>query len=190
MTPLVVLAAAAWVYLLLAHGRFWQAGPVIGDDGRRVGSPPTVAVVVPARDEAAAIGAALTSLLAQDYPDFRVILVDDGSTDGTGDIAHRLGDRRLTVLDGRPRPAGWSGKLWAVAQGIAAAGDAGMVLLTDADIVHQPGHLSALVAQAETGCDMVSEMVALSCESPAERALVPAFVYFFQLLYPFTRANG
>jgi hopene-associated glycosyltransferase HpnB len=206
MILVVVLAAGVWIYLLLFHGRFWQAGPTLaltrlaargtlsreaGEGGarREIDGRVRVAVVVPARDEAAAIGAALTSLLAQDYPDFRVILVDDGSTDGTGEIAQRLDDPRLTVLDGRPRPAGWSGKLWAVAQGIEAAGDAGMILLTDADIVHEPGHLSALVAQAGTGCDMVSEMVALSCESPAERALVPAFVYFFQLLYPFARVN-
>jgi hopene-associated glycosyltransferase HpnB len=148
-----------------------------------------VVVVVPARDEAESIGAALTSLLAQDYSDYRIVLVDDGSTDGTGAIARAMADPRLTVLDGQPRPAGWSGKLWAVAQGIAAAGEAEMILLADADIVHEPGHLSALVAQAETGCDMVSEMVALSCESVAERALVPAFVYFFQLLYPFARVN-
>ena len=146
-------------------------------------------MVVPARDEAPSIAAALASLLAQDYPDFRIVLVDDGSTDGTGDIARGLDDPRLTVLAGQPRPAGWSGKLWAVAQGVEAAGDAEMILLSDADIVHDPGHLSALVAQAETGCDMVSEMVALSCESWAERALVPAFVYFFQLLYPFARVN-
>jgi hopene-associated glycosyltransferase HpnB len=188
MTILVMLAAAVWVYLLLFHGRFWQAGPALA---RRDAGPaaPSVVVVVPARDEAESIGAALKSLLAQTYPDFRIVLVDDGSTDGTGDVARGLGDPRLTVLSGQPRPAGWSGKLWAVAQGVAAAGDAEMILLADADIVHEPGHLSSLVAQAETGCDMVSEMVALSCESVAERALVPAFVYFFQLLYPFARVN-
>ncbi|MBS0561925.1 MAG: glycosyltransferase [Proteobacteria bacterium] len=157
--------------------------------GEGNGAADRVAIVVPARDEAAGIGAALRSLLAQDYPDFRVILVDDGSTDGTGDIARGIGDARLTVLTGRPRPAGWSGKLWAVAQGIAAAGDAELIFLTDADIVHERGHLSALAAKIDTGCDMVSEMVALSCESLAERALVPAFVYFFQLLYPFAWVN-
>jgi hopene-associated glycosyltransferase HpnB len=188
MTGLVVLAALVWAYLLLLHGRFWQAGPYIGA-ARPVTPSPPVTVVVPARDEAASIGAALTSLLAQDYTNFRIVLVDDGSTDGTGDIARALADPRLTVVTGQPRPAGWSGKLWAVAQGIEAAGEADMILLTDADIVHAPGHLSALAAQAQDGCDMVSEMVILSCESLAERALVPAFVYFFQLLYPFARVN-
>jgi hopene-associated glycosyltransferase HpnB len=189
MTTLVVLAALTWAYLLLFHGRFWQAGPVITATRLSGDAPPRVAVVVPARDEAETIGAALRSLLAQDYPDLRIVLVDDGSTDGTGEIARGLADERLTVLAGATRPAGWSGKLWAVAQGIEAAGEAEMVLLSDADIVHEPGHLSALVAQIEIGCDMVSEMVALSCDSPAERALVPAFVYFFQLLYPFARVN-
>jgi hopene-associated glycosyltransferase HpnB len=192
MTIAVTLAAAAWVYLLLFHGRFWQAGPVLaGPVGRKSEAPSAVSlmIVVPARDEAASIAAALTSLLAQDYPDFRIVLVDDGSNDGTGDIARGLADPRLVVITGRPRPTGWSGKLWAVAQGVEAAGEAELILLSDADIVHEPGHLSALVAQAETGCDMVSEMVALSCESWAERALVPAFVYFFQLLYPFARVN-
>ena len=193
-TVAVLLATLVWIYLLGFHGRFWQAGPALtrGAGGGlirdgRVGVG--VAVVVPARDEAPVIARTLASLLAQDYPDFRVILVDDGSTDGTGDIARAIADPRLMVLPGLPRPAGWSGKLWAVAQGVEAAGTAELILLTDADIVHDPGHLSALVAQAETGCDLVSEMVALSCESVAERALVPAFVYFFRLLYPFARVN-
>jgi hopene-associated glycosyltransferase HpnB len=188
MTIPAALAALTWLYLLFLHGRFWQGGPILGGGASAPGAAP-VAIVVPARDEAESIAATLTSLLAQDYPAFRIILVDDGSGDGTGAIARAIADARLTVLDGRPRPPGWSGKLWAVAQGIEAAGDAPMIFLSDADIVHEPGHLSALVAQVETGCDMVSEMVALSCESPAERALVPAFVYFFQLLYPFARVN-
>jgi hopene-associated glycosyltransferase HpnB len=188
MTIPAALAALTWLYLLFLHGRFWQGGPILGGGASAPGAAP-VAIVVPARDEAESIAATLTSLLAQDYPAFRIILVDDGSGDGTGAIARAIADARLTVLDGRPRPPGWSGKLWAVAQGIEAAGDAPMIFLSDADIVHEPGHLSALVAQVETGCDMVSEMVALSCESPAERALVPAFVYFFQLLYPFAWVN-
>lgn len=189
MILLAALALAVWLYLILLHGRFWSAGPVLAP--ATPGSQPTVAVVVPARDEAEVIADALRSLLRQDYAGpFRVILVDDGSTDGTGAIARGLGDARLTVLTGAPRPAGWSGKLWAVQQGLAAAGDAELVLLTDADILHDPRHLSALVAKAETdGLDMASEMVELACESMAERALVPAFVFFFQLLYPFAWVN-
>jgi hopene-associated glycosyltransferase HpnB len=192
MTALAALSLLVWAYLLLAHGRFWSAGPVLAPATPR--HAPPVAVVVPARDEAGGIERALRSLLAQRYDGaLRIVLVDDGSTDGTGDLAraltaHGSAGRSLDVLDGRPRPPGWSGKLWAVAQGVAASGDAGLVLLADADIEHAPEHVATLVAQMErAGCDMVSEMVALNCESPAERALVPAFVFFFQLLYPFRR---
>ncbi len=189
MTALAGLALLVWLYLLLAHGRFWQAGPVLSPALSE--SRPSVAIVVPARDEAAVIEATLRSLLAQDYPgSFRIILVDDGSTDGTGARARALSDPRLHVLDGTPPPAGWSGKLWAVSQGVTAADDAELILLTDADIVHDPRHLSALVAPAERrDLDLVSEMVALACDSLAERTLVPAFVYFFQLLYPFAWVN-
>lgn len=188
MTVLAFVALLAWIYLLAMHGRFWQAGPALLPE--RVANAPPVAVVVPARDEAASIAASIGSLLAQDFPGaLRVILVDDGSTDGTGAIARQLDDARLAVLNGAPRPAGWSGKLWAVAQGVDAA-DEDLILLTDADIVHDPRHVSTLVAQILRGdLDMVSEMVALRCESFAERTLVPAFVFFFQLLYPFARVN-
>jgi hopene-associated glycosyltransferase HpnB len=184
-----LLALLIWVYLLAAHGRFWQAGPVL--PVRVPGTTPAVVIVVPARDEAAVIAATLRSLLAQDYAGpFRVILVDDNSIDGTGAIARALGDPRLIVITGQPHPPGWSGKLWAVSQGVAAAADADLVLLTDADIVHEPAHLRALVAQIEAhDLDLVSEMVELACDSPAERALVPAFVFFFQLLYPFDWVN-
>ena len=186
---MAVLALLAWAYLLLWHGRFWLSGPELSPAVPH--ATPDVAVVVPARDEAGTIAASLGSLLAQDYAGrFRVVLVDDGSTDGTGDIARALpGAERLTVIAGTPRPAGWAGKLWAVQQGVAAT-DAELVLLTDADITHDPRHLATLVAQAErSGVDMVSEMVALNCDSLAERSLVPGFVYFFQLLYPFARVN-
>lgn len=188
MTVLAVLSLAVWAYLLLGHGRFWQAGPSLAAAAPREAVP--VDVVVPARDEADSIGRCLHSLLAQDYAGpLRVILVDDQSGDGTGDIARAIGDPRLAVLSGAPRPAGWSGKLWAVQQGVAHA-DAPLILLTDADIVHDPRHVATLVAQAERrSLDMVSEMVALNCASWAERALVPAFVFFFQLLYPFARVN-
>jgi hopene-associated glycosyltransferase HpnB len=188
MIALAAASALIWLYLWLAHGRFWQSGPVLPPASPR--DAPDVAVVVPARDEAASIAACLRSLLAQDYPGrLRIVLVDDGSRDGTGAIARALADPRLEVVTGADRPAGWSGKLWALSQGIART-DAPLVLLTDADIVHDPRHLSALVAQAQgRRLDLVSEMVELACASWAERALVPAFVFFFQLLYPFARVN-
>jgi hopene-associated glycosyltransferase HpnB len=187
MIVLAAVAAIAWLYLALGHGRFWQSGPVARP--ALPSASPQVDIVVPARDEADVIAASLGSLLSQAYPAFRVTLVDDGSADGTGDVARGLADARLSVLAGAPRPAGWAGKLWAVQQGVAAT-DAPWLLLTDADIVHDAAHLASLLAQAErSGADLVSEMVELACTSRAERALVPAFVYFFQLLYPFARVN-
>jgi len=187
MTLLAVLALLAWIYLAAGHGRFWQAGPVLSA-ARPAASPP-LAVVVPARDEATVVNRTLSSLLAQDYAGpLGIVLVDDGSSDGTGTIARALGG--VTVLEAPARPAGWAGKPWALAQGVAAT-DAEWLLLTDADIEHDPPHVATLVAQAERyGLDMVSEMVALHRASLAERALVPAFVYLFQLLYPFAWVNA
>ncbi len=189
MIWLAAMAVLAWIYLAALHGRFWQFGPVLAP--ARPAAAPAVAIIVPARDEAALIGRSIASLLAQDYAGaVDVVLVDDGSSDGTAAVARALGDARLRVLDGTPRPPGWAGKLWAVQQGIAAS-TAPFLLLTDADIVHAPAHLATLMAQAErSGADLVSEMVALNCTSLAERALIPAFVYFFQLLYPFARVNA
>ncbi len=194
MVALAAVSLLIWAYLLGLHGRFWQAGPLLDPSPNLPsweGVGGEVAVVVPARDEADGIAASVRSLLAQDHPHpLRVIVVDDQSTDGTGAIVRAIADPRLRVIEGRPRPPGWSGKLWAVSQGIAAAGDAAFLLLTDADIVHDPRHLATLLAKAERdGLDLVSEMVALACESWAERALVRAFVFFFQLLYPFARVN-
>jgi hopene-associated glycosyltransferase HpnB len=163
-------------------------------------------VIVPARDEAETIAPVIASLLAQDYAgSFRVLLVDDDSTDDTAVRARTAmgastgthastGTRAgsvpsLEILRGAPKPAGWSGKLWALRQGVAAS-DAPLLLFTDADIVHDPRHLAALVAGMEHhGVGLLSEMVRLHCSSLAERALVPAFVYFFQMLYPFARVN-
>ena len=184
---LSLLSCLVWLYLLLARGRFWWSVPQI-----LPGAPeatPDIDVIVPARDEAATIGAAMQSLLAQDYAGrFTITLVDDCSTDGTADAAGSA--PALRKLAGQPKPAGWSGKLWAMHQGLAA-GAAPLVLFTDADIVHDRRHLSALVATLQrTNTGMVSGMVQLRCESPAERALVPAFVYFFQMLYPFAWVNA
>ena len=183
---LSLLALGIWLYLILAHGRFWHSTPQLAPAVPAV--TPDVDIIVPARDEAPTIAVVMASLLEQDYAGrYRVILVDDNSTDGTAQAAGVAPS--LEVLRGAAKPDGWSGKLWALAQGIAAS-RAPVLLLTDADIVHDPRHLSALVARLEQPrAEMVSEMVRLNCTSLAERALVPAFVYFFQLLYPFARVN-
>lgn len=188
---LSILALAAWAYLIGFHGRFWRSLPELCA-GAASGAA-KVAVIVPARDEAAHIQSSIGSLLAQDYPgEFSVVLIDDNSTDGTAVLAASLnGGPRLEIVTGQPLPAGWSGKLWAIHQGLAhpRALAADYILLTDADIEHAPGHLSSLVAMAEsTSLDLVSEMVLLHCETWPERALVPAFVFFFQMLYPFSWA--
>jgi len=180
------VSLAIWAYLSLAHGKFWQSGPQL--PATTPAHHPDVDIVVPARDEAATIRAAIVSLLAQDYGGhFRIILVDDNSSDGTAALAGTADN--LLVLSLTSKPAEWSGKLWALSQGVAT-GNAPVLLFTDADIVHDPRHLSSLVAKLVQGpFDMVSEMVRLNCQSLAERALVPAFVYFFQMLYPFRRVN-
>ncbi len=200
MLAFSTLSLLVWLYLGLLHGRFWQAGPSLPPlpDALRPDPAtwPALCVVVPARDEAASIEEALGSLLDQDYPGpYGVILVDDRSSDATASLARGLGSPHLHVVDGTDTPPGWSGKLWAVAQGVARAqrllpDQNGFFLLTDADIVHEPSHLATLVAKAlRDNLEQVSEMVALNTESAAERALVPAFVYFFQLLYPFALVN-
>jgi hopene-associated glycosyltransferase HpnB len=188
ITLLSLVSFAAWIYLIGFRGAFWRSDSSL--EPKLPSCRPRVTVVVPARDEAQSIRQSLSSLLSQDYPgEFSVILVDDNSSDGTGDIAASLdGDGRLIVLQGEPLRVGWTGKLWAVHQGLAheAARTSDYLFLTDADVVHSPGHIAALVAKAETDrLDLVSEMVRLNCETRAERALIPAFVYFFQMLYPF-----
>lgn len=189
---IALLSLLIWLYLVLAHGRFWSSGPELPP--ATPAACPEVDIIVPARDEAETIGPVIASLVTQDYAGpFRVTLVDDNSTDGTAMAAGT--DPRLRVLRGQPKPPGWSGKLWAVSQGVAAT-SAPVLLFTDADIVHDSRHLSSLVARLLTpagrlpACEMVSEMVRLNCSSFAERALVPAFVYFFQMLYPFASVNN
>jgi hopene-associated glycosyltransferase HpnB len=181
-----LLSLVIWGYLYFAHGQFWRSLPELS-----AATPPEfpdLDIVVPARDEAESIAAAIGSLLAQDYAGtVRLILVDDNSSDGTVQLAGT--SPRLEVLRLHSKPEGWSGKLWALSQGVAAS-SAPLVLFTDADIVHDPRHVATLVAELLRGqLDLVSEMVRLNCTSLAERALVPAFVYFFQMLYPFSRVN-
>lgn len=176
---------AIWAYLLFARGTFWR----MREDPREIALPdpaPPVAAVIPARNEAETVGLAVSSLARQKYPgDFRIVVVDDASDDGTAAIA--LGAAppdRLTVVRAEPLQAGWTGKLWAVSQGVSQSSP-DYYLLTDADIVHPPGNVAALVSRAKAGSyDLVSYMAFLRCESFAERALVPAFVFFFFMLYP------
>jgi hopene-associated glycosyltransferase HpnB len=187
MSSMAVLSLLIWLYLVLARGRFWSSTPELPAD--LPAEFPPVDIVVPARDEAPTIAAVIASLLAQEYAGaMRVILVDDGSSDGTAALVGSAPN--LLVLRAEPKPREWSGKLWALDQGVAAS-SAPLLLFTDADIVHDPRHLASLVARAlQPRVDMVSEMVRLNCSSVAERALVPAFVYFFQMLYPFAWVNA
>ncbi|WP_428956585.1 glycosyltransferase [Streptomyces sp. cg35] len=183
---------AAWLWLLLCQGFFWRTDLRL-PPRTEPANWPDVCVVVPARDEAAVLPDSLPSLLAQDYPGrAEIFLVDDGSSDGTGEVARALAERHgglpLTVDSPGEPPAGWTGKLWAVRHGIGLARARGpeFLLLTDADIAHEPDSLRTLVAAADAGgFDLVSQMARLRVASIWERLVVPAFVYFFAQLYPF-----
>lgn len=214
------LGALIWLYLLIGHGRFWRADqrldaaqdPLLAPDTNECGTAelggrrPRVVAVVPARNEADVVADAVASLLLQEAPSLdRLYLVDDRSEDGTADAA-RQGARnadalkpgaadRLTVLTGQDRPAGWTGKMWAVHQGVRAALEHAphpdLLLLTDADIQHDRGLLTALTRKVEEdGVVLASLMVKLHARTMIERFLIPAFVFFFQMLYPFPRVNA
>ncbi len=200
-TVACALAAIAWAYLLLGRAGYWRTDqrlPASAAGPRPDPGPwPGVVAVVPARDEAVMLPVTLPTLLAQDYPGpFGIVLVDDDSSDGTAQVAGRIGrtagrpGRELRIICGTRAPGGWAGKVWAMAQGLRAAGDAEYVLFTDADIAYQPGCLAALVRAAEAdNRAIVSQMALLRADTGWERLLVPAFVYFFAQLYPFRRVN-
>jgi hopene-associated glycosyltransferase HpnB len=178
---------AIWAYLLAGRGGFWRFR--VEAPPERIGPAPTVVAVVPARNEAEVAGLAVASLSKQQYDGaFHVVLVDDHSDDGTARIARAAAPGGvLTVIEAPPLERGWTGKLWAVHNGIreAARFDPEYLLLTDADIVHPPRNLADLVARAQAGgYDLISYMATLRCVTPAERALIPAFVFFFFMLYP------
>ena len=195
LTAVAGLGLLIWLYLLLGRGLFWLARE--RDDRGEPAEPrawPAVVAVVPARNEADVIARSIGSLLAQDYPGaFRVVLVDDQSEDGTAAAARALpGAGRLEVISGAALPHGWVGKMWAVSQGVAQASRSrpDYLLLTDADIGHRPENLRRLVARAEAGgLTLVSLMVRLHCRTLAERLLIPAFVFFFDMLFPFGWVN-
>jgi hopene-associated glycosyltransferase HpnB len=198
MTPAPLLAAAAaallaWLAIALRPARHWDLRPVAEAEPAPADPPawPAVRVLVPARNEAVCLPRTLPALLAQDYPgDWAVVLVDDRSDDGTAAVARALGGGRLTVVEGGPLPAGWAGKVWALAQGARAAGRPAYLLLTDADILHAPGSLRRLVAESEAGgLALNSRMARLRTDSAAERLLVPPFLFFFNQLYPMRLVN-
>jgi hopene-associated glycosyltransferase HpnB len=187
----------AWLYLLLGRSFFWLARERDDRDElyTELETWPSVAAIVPARNEASVLARSLTSLLQQNYPGrFRIVLVDDQSTDGTEDIARSFGRTvRLEIISGAPRPIGWTGKTWAMNQGIVRSSDdpPDYYWLTDADIAHSPDNLRRLVARAERGeLVLTSLMAKLNCTTTVEHSLVPAFVFFFAMLFPFARVNN
>ena len=203
---ITVLALVIWIFLILGRGGFWLGREHEGrdpplcvfnsEDGENW---PSVVVIVPARNEADMLPRSLASLLAQDYRGpLAIVVVDDQSEDDTADVARRVAEgnrRKLTVLRGRPLPEGWTGKVWAQEQGIAYASSLPdpprYLLLTDADIAYAPDSLTRLVERTwANALVMTSLMAKLNCESLAERGLIPAFVFFFQMLYPFAWVNG
>lgn len=208
-----LLTLVIWLVLGLGWSQFWRI------DHERVPSAPPewpeVVAIIPARDEAECIEETLRSLWSQSYPGrLRIVLVDDNSQDGTAaaacQAAARVGrEGSLTVVSGQPLPPGWTGKVWAMQQGLVHAGIPGVgpsrgsepavipagqltgyVLFSDADIVHGRDAVRELVCRAEAdACDLVSLMVRLRCDTAAERLMIPAFVFFFKLLYPFRKVN-
>ena len=195
------LSLLIWCVLLFFRGGFWRARPAAPLASAARDAWPAVAAVVPARNEADVIAQAVSTLLAQEYPGpFHVIVVDDHSTDGTADAARAAALQlqcpdSLTVLTAKPLPPGWSGKVWAQSQGIEAVRTLGLpadfLLLTDADIGHPADAVTQLVARADAEQrDLVSLMVRLRCDSFWEKALIPAFVFFFAKLYPFSWVNN
>jgi hypothetical protein len=194
-----ILSIGIWLWLLGTRGQFWRCQPQLEqEDCPEAQIWPTICAVIPARNEADLLPATLRSLLTQDYPGkLTVFLVDDHSTDGTAEVAIATATvigkvAQLQVLEAAALPSGWSGKLWAMDQGVQSARSLApdYILFTDADIQHDPANLRRLVNRAIVAdLDLVSVMVRLRCESFWEIWLIPAFVFFFQKLYPFSWVN-
>lgn len=193
LTLLAAIAVLTWLYLLFGRGFFWYVPKNLLRPPSHAVFLKRVVVIIPARNEAQVIGAALRSLCEQQLPELlKIVLVDDGSTDGTAEAARSCArnaqrEHDLVIIPGQPVPPGWTGKLWALSQGVAYAEQFApdYFLFTDADILHGPQSIADLIAIAESrNCDLVSYMVKLECQTFAERALIPAFVFFFFKLYP------
>ncbi|CAI3948399.1 6-N-acetylglucosamine synthase (BcsA) (PDB:4HG6) [Commensalibacter communis] len=207
MMIVAICSFIIWIWLFLFHGRFWHREPILYPYSKSIIDSieewPDVFVIIPARDEAETIERVAHSLLHQDYLGrYKVLVVDDASTDHTGDIVRAYQkslpsafQNRLEVIETALRPAGWSGKLWALSTGIdyikqQYSTENTFFFFTDADIEHDSSHLTTLVHKALVDqLDQVSEMVQLRCENIYEKTFIPAFVYFFCMLYPFAQVN-
>ncbi|MFM8330588.1 MAG: glycosyltransferase [Candidatus Methylumidiphilus sp.] len=191
LLALSAFAAAVWFIVQVLPWRPWLHSETLEpktSSGQADLSGLTV--LIPARNEADQIGTTLTSLAGQGSG-LRVVLVDDGSDDGTADTARQSADGLdLRIIEGQPLRAGWSGKLWALQQGLGEVGT-DWTLLLDADIQLRPGMAAALLDKAQAdNRPFVSIMAYLRMESAWEKLLMPAFIYFFKLLYPFRLANS
>jgi hopene-associated glycosyltransferase HpnB len=198
---LTILTLIIWIWLLIFRGQFWRCDQFLDRETPVLESYPPVCVVIPARNEADLLPISLRSLLLQNYPGhFAVILVDDQSEDHTAEIAHQiaaeLGKKdKLKVICSQPLPSGWTGKLWALEQGIKEANNLipcpDYIVLSDADIDHNLNNLLQLVTKSESEkIALTSLMVLLRCESFWEKLLIPSFIFFFQKLYPFRWVNN
>lgn len=193
---LASVSAVIWLYLALFRGRFWLANQRLSTEHAQLDTWPDIAIVIPARNEQGVIKPTLTSFQNQDYPGYlSIIVVDDNSEDGTVDDIKHSRDTKTELLQGRAVPAGWTGKLWALQQGIdeilLRKPLPAFFLFSDADIIHPKESVRQLVLHAEErALELVSLMVRLNCRSKWEMILIPAFVFFFQKLYPFPWINN
>ena len=201
LTTIIGLSFLIWLYLLLFRGWFWLSNQRVEESSQLLNASPSICAIIPARNEADVLPISLKSLLNQNYSgDFSIILVDDQSEDNTGEVAQEvakscLKSEQLQVISGQPLASGWSGKLWAMKQGIETAkkrdNQPDYFLLTDADIEHHNSNLQELVNKAEQeNLALTSLMVKLRCDSFWEQFLIPAFVFFFEKLYPFSWVNN
>jgi len=193
---IVLLSLILWTILLFFRGEFWRADQILETDLTDLNKWPSVAIIIPARNEEKYITTTLESLVSQKYPgNFKIIVINDNSTDNTLEVIKKVKDKSITVINGLPLPKGWTGKPWALKQGIELSNkkisSLDFYLLTDADIQHSPETLKKLITKAEReNLQLVSLLAILTCSVFWEKLLIPAFAFFFQKLYPFRWVNN
>lgn len=186
---LVLPGALIWLGILALPWRPWSTKESLDADPEGKPDLSRITALVPARNEASVIEATLPAL-ARQGDNLQIILIDDQSNDSTADVARRLHLENLEVVAGKPMPCGWSGKLWALEQGRAHV-DTEVTLLLDADIELKPGILATLQQKLEAeDLQAISLMAQLRMVGFWEKLLMPAFIYFFKLLYPFRLSNS